>query len=128
MTEVPGTSVTAPSVFVIVRSAVGTNVSVSVAVLFAGVGSVDPPGSEIVAVLAREPVALAEMLPVTVNVAVPLVSRVTEALMEPEPDAGQDEPAEAAQVHVTPESEAGIVSATVAAVIVEGPALVATIV
>jgi hypothetical protein len=90
--------------------------------LFAGVGSVVPPGRAMLAVLATDPVALAEMVPVTVNVAVPPVSSVTEALIDPEPDAGHVEPDEATQVHVTPLSDAGIVSVTVAAVIVDGPA------
>jgi hypothetical protein len=103
-------------------------VSVSVAELFAGVGSVAPPGSAIEAVLASDPVALDEIVPVTVNVAVPLESRVTDALIEPEPEAGHDEPDDAAHVQVTPLSDAGIVSVTVAAVIVDGPAFEATIV
>ena len=110
------------------RSAVGVNVSVSVAVLFAGVGSVDPPGNATVAVLVNEPVALAAIVPVTVNVAVPLGNMVTEALIEPEPEAGQVEPADAVQVHVTLESVAGMVSVTVAATMVEGPEFDATIV
>ena len=124
----PGTSVADPSVLVIDRSAVGVSVSVSVAELLAGVGSVAPPGSATVAVLASDPVAVAEMAPVTVNVAAPPETKVTEALIEPEPEAGHDEPAEAEHVQVTPLSEAGIVSVTVAALIVEGPALEATIV
>jgi hypothetical protein len=99
-----------------------------VAVLLAGVGSVVPPGSAMLAVLANEPVALGEIRPVTVNVAVPPDNNVTDALIEPEPDAGHDEPADAAQVHVTPLSAAGIVSVTVAAVIVDGPPFEETIV
>ena len=102
--------------------------SVSVDELLPGVGSVLPPGSAMLAVLASDPVALAEIVPVTVNVAVPPLNRVTDALMEPAPDAGHDEPADAVHVHVTPLSAAGIVSVTVAAVIVDGPALEATIV
>ena len=128
VTDVPGTSVNEPSVFVIDRSAVGFNVSESVAELFPGVGSVEPPGNAIVAVLESDPVALDEIVPVTVNVAVPLGSNVTKALIEPEPDAGHDDPADAVHVHVTPLSDAGIVSATVAPVIVDGPAFEAMIV
>jgi hypothetical protein len=128
VTDVPGTIDATPSVFVIDRSAVGASVSVSVDVLFAAVGSVTPPGSATLAVFTRDPVALDEMAPVTVKVAVPLVSNVTGALIDPEPDAGHEDPAEATQVHVTLLSEAGMVSVTVAAVTVEGPAFEATIV
>ncbi|MEO8264285.1 MAG: hypothetical protein ABI706_02120, partial [Ilumatobacteraceae bacterium] len=45
VTDVPGTSVNEPSVFVIDRSAVGFNASESAAELFAGVGSVTPAGT-----------------------------------------------------------------------------------
>ena len=120
--------VATPSVLVIDRSAVGTNVSVSVAVLLPGVGSTVPPGRATVAVFDRVPVAAAEIVPVTVKVAVPLGARVTEELIEPEPEPGHDEPADAEHVHVTPVRAAGMVSVTVAAVIVEGPAFEATIV
>ena len=87
-----------------------------------------PPGSAIVAVFDNVPVAVAEIVPVTVNVAVPLGRRVSDALIEPEPDTGHEEPAVAVHDQVTPDRAAGIVSVTVAAVIVEGPALEATIV
>ena len=116
VTDVPGTSVNEPSVLVIDRSAVGLNVSLSVAELFAGVGSVTPPGAATVAVFTNVPVADALTAPVTVNVADPLGCNDTEALIEPDPDAGHDDPAEAVQVHVTPLNAAGIVSATVAPV------------
>ena len=62
----PGTAVVTPSVFEIDRSAVGVKVSVSVAELLPGVGSVYPDGTETLAVLAIEPVAEAETVPVTV--------------------------------------------------------------
>jgi hypothetical protein len=78
--------------------------------------------------LVNESVALAAIVPVTVNVAVPLGNSVTKALIEPAPEAGHVDPADAAQVHVTPERLAGIVSVTVAATIVEGPEFDATIV
>ena len=124
----PGTFEVTPSVFVITRSAVGVNESVSVAELFAGVGSVTPPGRAMAAELTSDPVAAGEIVPVTVNVAVPLDNSVTDALIEPAPDAGHVDPDAAAHVHVTPVSDAGIVSVTVAAVTVEGPAFEATIV
>ena len=66
MTLLPGITVVTPSVFVIERSAVGLRVSVSVAVLLPGVGSVMPPGAVTVAVLARVPVAVAETVAFTV--------------------------------------------------------------
>ncbi len=66
MTLLPGITVVTPSVFVIVRSAVGLSVSVSVALLLPGVGSVTPAGAVTVAVLASVPVAVAETVAVTV--------------------------------------------------------------
>ena len=62
----PGTTVVTPSVFVIVRSAEGESVSVSVAELLPGVGSVTPTGTETVAVLTSVPVAVGETVAVTV--------------------------------------------------------------
>src|SRR2546425_594755 len=53
----PGTAVVCPSVLVIPRFACGVSVSVSVALLFAGIGSVTPPGTATAAVLLRVPVA-----------------------------------------------------------------------
>ena len=64
-----------------------------------------------------------------VKVAVPPASRFTlEVEMSPVPEAGQDEPSEAEQVQVTPDSFVGKVSATVAPLTSEGPLLVTTIV
>jgi hypothetical protein len=128
VTVVPGTSVVEPSVLVIDRSAVGTRVSVSVAVLLAAVGSVIPAATAAVAVLANDPVAVAEMVAVNVNVAVPLGSRSTEVLMLPLPDAGQVEPADAVHVQVAPDNVPGKVSVMVVASAADGPAFEATIV
>jgi hypothetical protein len=61
VTLVPGTSVVAPSVLVMARSADPVIVSVSVAELLPGVGSVTPPPAATVAVLDSVPVAAAEM-------------------------------------------------------------------
>ncbi len=116
-----------PSVFVIARSASGVSVSVSVALLLPGVGSVTPPGTVMVAVFTREPVAVADTVPVTVKVAVPPTGRSTSAEMFPVPLAGQLAPPAVAQVHVTPVSSAGKASATVAPTTALGPALLATI-
>ena len=100
----------------------------SVAELFAAAGSVTDAGAAIVAVLVRLPVAVVEIVAVTVNVAVPPGARLTEALMLPLPEAGHVEPALASHVHVTDVRVAGSVSDRVAAVAVEGPPFVATIV
>src|SRR5712691_7337049 len=116
-----------PSVFVIARSAVGAiTVLLSVALLLPA-GSLVPAGAvtDAVFVIVPEP---AVTVPVAVNVAVPPLSRSTEAARLPAPLAGQLEPAEAAQVQVTPASCAGKTSLTVAATTALGPALLATIV
>ena len=55
----PGVAVVTPSVLVMLKSAWGLNVSVSVAALLPGVGSVTPPGAATVAVLDSMPVAAA---------------------------------------------------------------------
>src|SRR4051812_4962599 len=110
------------------RSAVGINVSVSEAVLLAGVGSVVPPGSATLAVLVNEPVAEAEIVPVSVKVAVPPDSKEIEAPIEPEPEAGQDDPADAVHVHVAPVIAPGTVSVTVAPGTTDGPEFETTIV
>src|SRR3954465_13844812 len=59
VTEPPGVAVVTPSVFVIARSADEPKVSLSVAELLPGVGSVTPLGSVTVAVLLSVPVAAA---------------------------------------------------------------------
>src|SRR5436189_33366 len=64
VTEPPGVAVVTPSVFVIARSADALNVSVSVAELLPGVGSVT--GADTVAVLLKLPVAAAEMVQLAV--------------------------------------------------------------
>lgn len=110
------------------RSAVGMSVSVSVAELLAAVGSVIPAATVAVAVLAKVPVAVDAIVAVRVIVAVPLGSRSTVVAMFPDPDAGQDEPAEAEHVHVAPERVAGSVSAMAVAIAADGPAFEATIV
>ena len=61
----PGTADSTPSVLVIDRSAWGVNTSLSVALLFAGLGSVTPAGGLTVAVFVRVPVAAGSMVPVS---------------------------------------------------------------
>ena len=54
----PGTTVVRPSVLVIETSAVGVSVSMSLAMLFAPLGSVTPAGADTVAMLVSDPVAV----------------------------------------------------------------------
>jgi len=103
-------------------------VSVSVALLLPGTGSVTPPPTVAVAVLLRVPVAAGEMLQVAVYVAEPPAGRLAVSLMLPKPVAAQVPPPAPEQVHVTPVQVAGNVSATVTLGAFEGPALLATIV
>ena len=63
---VPGVALVRPSVLVMLRSPDAFNVSVSVAELLAGTGSVAPLGRATVAVLANEPVALDRTVAVSV--------------------------------------------------------------
>jgi hypothetical protein len=123
----PGTIDATPSVFVIDRSAVGFNVSVSELELLAGVGSLTPAGTPIDAVLTRVPVAVATMVAVMVNVAVAPTGRSTVVLMLPLPlPAAHDPPPAGTQTHVDPESDAANVSVTGAAITADGPPLLAT--
>src|SRR5438094_584566 len=54
------------SSLVTARSAVGVSVSVSVAVLLPGVGSVTPAGGATVTVIVRDPIAAATIVPLSV--------------------------------------------------------------
>src|SRR6267378_5968373 len=108
------------------RSAVGVmTVLLSVAELLPA-GSFTPAGAVTVAVFVIVPVPVT--VAVAVKVAVPPLSRLTLAFKFPLPLAGQLEPADAAHVHVTPETCAGKLSVTVAPATPLGPALLATIV
>src|SRR6201999_2166664 len=122
-----GTTVVTPSVFVMERSALAPIVSVSVAELLPGVGSVTPPGAVTVAVLLSVPVAAGETVQLAVYVTLAPLGRLTVPLMLPEPAAVQVPPPAPTQVQVQV-SEAGNVSATVAPVAALGPALLAVIV
>src|SRR6267378_966770 len=101
-------------------------VSLSVAELLPA-GSLTPAGAatEAVLTIVGAPVVT---VPLAVNVALPPDRRLTLAFKFPEPLAGQLEPADAAQVHVTPETWAGKLSVTVAPTTGLGPALLTTIV
>src|SRR5439155_7864106 len=124
--EVPDVTLATPSLLVIARSAIELSVSVSVALLLAGFGSVTPTGAAMVAVLAMEPVALPATVALTVNVAVPPLSKFTLAEMLPLPLAGQLEPTLATQLQLPNVRPAGAVSVTVAPVAALGPLFVAT--
>src|SRR4029077_1068939 len=97
------------------RSALAPSVSLSVAELLPGVGSVTPAGAVTVAVLLSVPVAAAEMGQLAGEGSLPPLGRLTVLLMLPEPEAVQVPPPAPTQVHVQV-SEAGKVSATVAPV------------
>ena len=62
----PANTAATPSVLVIARSATGFTVSVSVALSFPGVGSIVPPGTVTVAVLAMLPLAAPDIVAGTV--------------------------------------------------------------
>src|SRR3989442_1063814 len=124
----PDDAVACPSVLVIERFACGVRVSVSVAALLAGLGSVTPPGAVTVAVLLSLPVADALIVPVRVWVTVAPPGRLTVSLMLPDPLGPHVPPPAPRQVQVTPVIAAGTESATVAPVTEVGPALDATIV
>jgi hypothetical protein len=106
---------------------VGGIVSVSVAELLPGVGSVTPLGALTVAVLKSVPVALAEMLALAVKATDPPAGRLTVSLILPVPLAVQVPPRAPTQVHVTL-SAAGKTSTTVTPVAGLGPAFDAVIV
>src|SRR4051812_13857190 len=122
VTDVPGVAVEGVSVLVIDRSAIRASVSVSVALLPAGAGSVVPAGAVTVAVLTRSDVVAGDNVPVSVKVAVAPTSNDTDALTSPVPVAGHDPTPAAEHVHVPPVSDAGNTSATVAPTTFDGPA------
>src|SRR6187402_2039895 len=95
------------------RSASAVSVSLSVAELFPGVGSVTPAGAATVAVLLSVPVAAGDKVALTVYVTLAPAGRLTVSLILPEPAAVQVPPPAPTQVQVAV-SEAGNVSATMA--------------
>ena len=124
---VPAVYVVFPSVFVICRSALGAGVSVSVAVLLPGVGSVIPGGAVMLAVLVRFPVAPDSTVPDRVNVMFAPLTRLTGVLMLPLP-LGPATPLPYSDVHVALASAAGTASNTVAPIASLGPTFLATMV
>ena len=109
------------------RLAPGASVSVSVALLLPGVGSVTLPDVATVAVLLNEPVAPAPIVQVAVYVTLPPLGRLTGSLMLPEPDAVHVPLPEPTHVHEHV-SDAGNVSVTVEPGALLGPAFEAAIV
>ena len=109
------------------RSTSGVSVSMSLAELFPGFGSVAAGGAATVAVLETDPEAEASTSAVTVNVAVPPAIRLTMLLMLPTPAAGQLPPT-AAQLHTAFDRLAANASTTEAPTTSDGPLLVTTIV
>src|SRR5262249_53891928 len=85
---VPGTAESTPSSLVMDRSAWGVKLSLSGALLLAGVGSVTPAGGVMVAVLSRMPVAEGSIWTVKVKVTVALTGRSTVVARAPAPLAG----------------------------------------
>src|SRR5262245_37603682 len=122
----PAVTVVTPSTLVMERSALPPSVSLSVAELLPGVGSVTPAGAATVAVLLSVPDAAAEIEQLAVYVTLPPTGRLAVSLMFPEPDAVQVPPPAPThvQLHV---SEAGKVSATVDPGALLGPALLLVI-
>src|SRR6476469_2627038 len=106
------------------RSARGVRLSVSMAVLLPGVGSVTPAGGLTVAVLARLPVAEGSIWTVKVKVTVALTGRLTVVARAPVPLAGPltvPPPLLAANAQVAAMTPAGSESDTVAPVTALGP-------
>ena len=112
----PGTATIRPSSFVTARSATWMIVSTSVALSFAGVESITPTGTAIVAVFANVPVAVGSTVPETENVADEPAARSIVPSIDVVPDgAGQVAPAPGVQVQLTPVRPGGNVSLTDAA-------------
>ena len=116
------------AVFVSDRSACGVSVSVSVAELLPGVGSVTPAAAVTVAVFESVPLALAEIVPVAVYVTEPPAGRLAVSLILPEPEAVHVPPPAPTQVHVTPVIDAGNASAMMVPGASLGPAFEAEMV
>ena len=111
------------------RSATGVSVSVSVDVLLAGVGSVEPRGTAALAVFDSDGNADGAMVPVAVNTADVPPLRSTVVLMLPLPEAGaQAPPAPGAQLQWTPVIVLGNVSVTATFLMLPVPGLVTVIV
>src|SRR4029450_1232133 len=128
---VPGTAEVTPSVLMMDRSAWGVSVSVSLALLSVGSGSVVPAGGMTVAVLTRLPVAEGLTRTVKVKVTVALTGRSTVVARAPVPLLGPvtlPPPVWPAKAQVAAETPAGRGSDTLAPVTALGPVLLTTMV
>src|SRR5262245_56716421 len=113
------------------RSAWGVSVSLSLALLLPGVGSVTPAGAVTVAVLARVPVAEGAIWTVKVKVRLALAGRSTVVARAPVPLLGPETlppPLLAVAVQVATVTRAGCESDRLAPVTSLGPLLLTTIV
>ena len=127
-TTPPGVTEAEPSVLVIARSATRSNVSVSVDVLLAGVGSVTPPGVATEATLTISAIADEWIEATTVKVTDVPAARSTVVDTSPAPDGSvHAAPIAAAHVHDVNVVPAGSRSATVAPTTFDGPLLDTTI-
>lgn len=116
-------------VLVIDKSEVGVSVSVSLAELFAGLGSVIPVGAATVAMFVIVPVAVLNTEVATIKVAVPFGNKFTVVLMFTFPAAlAQLEPEEVVQVHERETRLAGRISVTCAPTTALGPTFDTTMV
>src|SRR5579883_1899667 len=131
MVLVPGTTDSTPLVLMIDRSDWGVRVSVSVALLLAGLGSVTPAGGVTVAVLTRSPVAEGSIWTVKVKVTLALTARSTVVDRAPAPLVGPvtvPPPLLAVVVQVAAVTPAGKGSDTLAPVTALGPSFLTTMV
>jgi hypothetical protein len=118
-----------PSVFDMDTSAVGVNVSASVATLFAELVSTTPAGAEMVTEFASDPVAVDETATVTVYVTEPADASVAVVDIGIAPLAAPHmPPLLATHDHVPELAPLGNGSVIAALVAVDGPALAATMV
>src|SRR6516225_874233 len=113
------------------RSASGVRLSLSLALLLAGLGSVTPVGGMIVAVLVNRPVAEGSVWTVKVNVTLALIGRLTVVARSPVPLLGPatlPPPVALTNVQLAAVTPGGTESATLAPVTSLGPLLLTTMV
>src|SRR6516225_10242842 len=111
------------------RSAWGVRMSVSLALLLAGLGSVTPAGAVTVAVLSRVPVAEGLTWTVKVKVTLAPAGRSTVVPRAPAPPVGPvtaPPPVAPVNAQLPPVAAAGKGSTTLAPVTAPGPALLTT--
>ena len=123
-TKPPAATTVTPSFFVIDKLATPRIVSVSVALLLVGFGSLTVAGAATVAVLINAPLALFDTLLIVVNVTTPPTAKLTIRLMLPKPPAPlQLDPGDGVHPQTLIPSAAGKMSVTCAPVTGAGPEL-----